>query len=72
MKLIRKLSVGPDYKNSMHFVVGQDVLDKSYSIICIKESTEGYEIWIKKENEIILWKFFNRTVPVVLEFNIDF
>jgi hypothetical protein len=56
----------------MHFVVGQDVLDKSYSISYIKESTEGYEIWIKKENEIILWKFFNRTVPVVLEFNIDF
>ncbi len=72
MRLIRKLSVGPDYKNSMHFVVGQEVLDKSFVIDYIKETHNGVEIWIKKENELVLWKSFNNQVPMVLEFNISF
>ena len=72
MKLIRKVSIGVDYKNSMHFVVGQEVLDKSYSIDYIKNTINGIEIWIKKANELVLWKSFNKAVPVVVEYNIDF
>jgi hypothetical protein len=72
VKLIRKVSIGIDYKNSMHFVVGQEVLDKSYHIDYIKNTIDGIEIWIKKANEIILWKSFNKAVPVVIEYNIDF
>ncbi len=72
MKLIRKVSIGVDYKNSMHFVVGQEVLDKSYSIDYIKNTIDGIEIWIKKANELVLWKSFNKAVPVVIEYNIDF
>jgi hypothetical protein len=56
----------------MHFVVGQEVLDKSYHIDYIKNTIDGIEIWIKKANEIILWKSFNKAVPVVIEYNIDF
>lgn len=73
MQLIRKISVGPDYKTSMHYVVGQEVLDKSYSIDTIRFLDNGsVEIWIVKNSEVILWKSFNETVPKVIEFNINF
>jgi len=73
MQLIRKLSVGPDYKASMHYVVGQEVLDKSYVIDTIRFIDGGdIQIWIQKNSEVILWKVFNYTVPKVVEFNINF
>lgn len=72
MKLIRKISVGVDYKNSMHFVVGQEVLDKTYNIDYIRENKGNTEIWIKKANELVLWKSFSTSVPIVTEYNIDF
>ena len=33
---IRKISVGPDYKSSMNYVVGQRVLGDKYTIHLIK------------------------------------
>ena len=52
MDIIRKISVGADYKNgAMHYIVGQDVLSGSHRInhIGINESTGDFEIWIEKE-----------------------
>ena len=73
MKLIRKISIGPDYKTSMHYVVGQEVLDKSYVIETIRVVDGGsIQIWIGKNSEVILWKSFNETIPKVIEFNINF
>lgn len=75
MSDIRKISVGTDYKTScMHYVVGQEVLGGSYSIHLIKYNTDNssYSIWIEGDGEIILWKSFNRNVPVTIEYNINF
>jgi hypothetical protein len=73
MQLIRKISIGPDYKTSMHYVVGQEVLDKSYSIDTIRQLDNGsIQIFISKDREVMLWKAFNETVPKVIEFNINF
>jgi len=74
---IRKVSVGPDYKSgAMHYLVGQTVLDGTYSIHLIKydERLDSIKIWIirDKEQEVVLWKEFNSTVPVSLEYNINF
>ena len=74
---IRKISVGPDYKSgAMHYLVGQSVLDGSYSIHLIKydERLDSFKIWIirNKEEEVVLWKEFRSTVPVSVEFNINF
>jgi hypothetical protein len=72
---IRKISIGPDYKNAMHYVVGQDVLRAAYSIHMIKfnAKTMSYEIWIENaDDEIICWKSFNSTIPISIEYNIDF
>jgi len=73
MQLIRKISIGPDYKTSMHYIVGQEVLDKSYSIDTIRQLDNGsIQIFISKDREVMLWKAFSETVPKVIEFNINF
>lgn len=72
--IIRKISVGADYKNAMHYIVGTPVLDKYYTIesILFNEEYESYLIYIRKEDEIMLWKSFNRNLPISVEYNIDF
>lgn len=75
MNDIRKISIGPNYKSdAMHFIVGQEVLDKTYVIdsILIDKNTGGISIWIKKDSEIFRWKEFNLNMPVSLEYNINF
>ena len=44
---IRKISVGPDYKSgAMHYIVGQPVLNGSYTIHLIKFNVEKESILI--------------------------
>jgi hypothetical protein len=73
---IRKISIGPDYKNNaMHYIVGQRILGDSNEIHLIKRdpNTMSIKIYIiNKKREIVLWKEFNRTIPISIEFNIDF
>jgi hypothetical protein len=71
--LIRKISIGPDYKNAMNYTHGQEVLDKSYRIHLITQKDDGaVSIFIEKNTEIILWKSIGATTPFVLEYNIEF
>lgn len=73
---IRKISIGPDYKSgAMHYIVGQEILNGTHSIHLIRYDleTESIKIWIEGENqEIMLWKEFTSTVPVSIEYNINF
>ena len=72
---IRKISIGPDYKSgAMHYIVGQDVLNSNYKIHLIKlvSETKSIVIYIQKEEEIVMWKEFTGTVPVSIEYNINF
>ena len=73
---IRKISVGPDYKSgAMHYIVGQKILGDSNEIHLIKydESTGSILIYIVNDKkEVVLWKQFNSTVPISIEFNINF
>jgi hypothetical protein len=72
---IRKISIGPDYKSgAMHYIVGQEVLGSSYRIHLIKldTNTMSIKIWIEKNDEILLWKEFTDTVPISIEYNINF
>jgi hypothetical protein len=75
MELIRKISVGADYKNgAMHYIVGQEVLNGTHKISCIRQNndTEEFEIWVERDDEVKKWKKFNRNMPVSTENNIDF
>tara|TARA_B110000977_G_C10803335_1_gene387213 strand:+ start:74 stop:298 length:225 start_codon:yes stop_codon:yes gene_type:complete len=72
---IRKISLGSDYKSSaMHYIVGQEVLNKEYIIHLIQYDSkmESYKIWIERKDEIILWKEFNKNMPASIEYNINF
>lgn len=73
---IRKISVGPDYKGgAMHYIVGQDVLGETNKIHLIKydDARQSYRIYIINDNkEVILWKEFNSTIPVSIEYNINY
>jgi|TARA_B100001093_G_C25944134_1_gene642140 hypothetical protein len=72
---IRKISVGPDYKSgAMHYIVGQEILGGSHKIHLIKHNQEKNSIliWIEKEEEVYLWKEFNATMPISIEYNINF
>lgn len=72
---IRKISVGADYKNAMHYIVGQKVLGENGQIYHIKYdvSKDSILIYIVNEkNEVLLWKEFRSSVPVSIEYNINY
>jgi len=72
---IRKISIGPDYKGgAMHYIVGQKVLGDSNEIHLIKLDSEKQSIKIyiiNEKAEIVLWKEFNATIPISIEYNIN-
>lgn len=72
MNIVRKISVGPDYMKCMHYVVGQEVLGKSYVIDSIIQGDSSISIYIRKDDEIVKWKDFSSNMPVSIEFKIDF
>jgi len=75
MSIIRKISIGSDYKSSsMHYIHRQEVLNGNYIIHLIQydNNSNSYNIWIESNGEILLWKQFNHNMPVSLEYNIDF
>lgn len=72
--IIRKVSIGPDYKNgAMHYVHGQVVANGAYVICEIFHDNDGVVIYVKNErNEIMKWKKFSAFMPCVVEYNLEF
>ena len=70
--LIRKISVGRDYKNeAMHYSVGQEVYG-GHVISDIIEEDDKYKILIKKGDEILPWKDFNKNMAIAVEYNLEY
>ncbi len=69
---IRKISIGRDYKdNAMHYSIGQEVYGGH--IICdIIEEENKYLIYIKKKDEVLPWKEFNKNMAITVEFNLEY
>ena len=71
-KLIRKITVGKDYKeNAMHYAVGQDVYG-GHTICDIIEEKDKYSIYIKKNKDVLPWKDFNKNMAVSVENNLEY
>jgi len=71
-KLIRKISIGKDYKNeAMHYSVGQEVYG-GHTICDIIEQETKYSIYIKKAKEVLIWKDFNKNMAVSVEYNLQY
>jgi hypothetical protein len=72
MGLIRKISIGRDYKNdAMHYSVGQEVYG-NHVIDSIVEEDEKYSIYITKAKEVIPWKDFNKNMAIAVEYNLHY
>ena len=72
MKLIRKISIGKDYKNeAMHYSVGQDVYG-GHTICDIIEEDDKFSIYISKIDEVIPWKDFNKNMAIAVEYNLEY
>ena len=71
-KLIRKICVGKDYKNdAMHYSVGQEVYGGH--VICdIIEEEKKFSIYIKKGNDVLPWKDFNKNMALSVEYNLEY
>ena len=71
-KLIRKITVGKDYKeNAMHYAVGQDVYG-GHTICDIIEEKDKYSIYIRKNKDVLPWKDFNKNIAVSVEYNLEY
>lgn len=74
MNLIRKISIGTDYKNdAMHYSVGQQVYGgHEISSILFEETDASYNIYIKKDNEVLPWKKFNSNMAISVEYDLEY
>jgi hypothetical protein len=71
-KLIRKITIGKDYKiDAMHYSVGQEVYG-GHTICNIMEQDEKYSIYIKKNKDILPWKDFNKNMAISVEYNLEY
>ena len=70
---IRKVSIGYDYKNSMNYVVGQKALN-TYTIRVIRQEKDGsFSVYLENyKDEVVLWKSFNVSMPVSIEYNLNY
>ena len=71
---IRKISIGSDYKtDAMHYSVGQQVYGgHEISHILLDESDKSYNIYIKKNNEVMPWKKFNSNMAISVEYDLEY
>ena len=74
MSKIRKISIGSDYKNdAMHYSLGLEVYGGHVvSDIIFEEKDKSYNIFIKKNNEVLPWKKFNNNMAVALEYDLKY
>jgi hypothetical protein len=72
MNLIRKISIGRDYKDSaMHYAVGQEVYG-GHEICDIVEEQDKFRIYIKKGKDVIPWKDCNQNRAISVEYNLEY
>ena len=72
--IVRKISIGSDYKNdAMHYSVGQEVYGgHNISDILFQDKDQSYNIFITKNNEVLPWKKFNSNMAISVEFDLKY
>ena len=69
-QVIRKISVGKDYKNdAMHYAVGQEVYG-GHTIVNILEEEDKYSVYIQKGDLVMPWKDFNKNMAISIEYDL--
>ena len=72
MSVIRKISIGSDYKNdAMHYSLDQEVYGGHIiSDILFDDKDNSYNIFITKSKEILPWKKFNSNMAISVEYEL--
>jgi|TARA_R110002012_G_scaffold32854_1_gene96592 hypothetical protein len=72
--IIRKISIGADYKNdAMHYSIGQPVYGGHViHAITLEDVDNSYNIYIKKNNEVLPWKKFNSNMAISVEYDLEY
>ena len=72
--VIRKISIGSDYKNeAMHYAVGPQVYGgHNISNILYSDDDNSYNIFITKEDEVLPWKKFNSNMAISVEYDLEY
>lgn len=72
--IIRKISIGSDYKNdAMHYSVGQQVYGgHTIANIVLNDNDSSYSIFIEKDNEVLPWKNFNKNMAISVEYDLEY
>ena len=72
--IIRKISIGADYKNdAMHYSIGQQVYGGHIiNNIMFNEKDNSYNIYIKKQEEVMPWKKFNSNMAISVEYDLEY
>ena len=72
--VIRKISIGADYKNAaMHYALGQQVYGgHTISHILYDEKELSYNIFIKKDDEVVPWKKFKSHMAISVEYDLQY
>ena len=72
--VVRKISIGSDYKNdAMHYAVGQQVYGgHTISAILYSEDDNSYSIYIKNKDEVMPWKKFNSNMAISVEYDLEY
>ena len=72
--IIRKISIGADYKNdAMHYSIGQQVYGGHIiNNIMFNEKDNSYNIYIKKQEEVMPWKKFNYNMAISVEYDLEY
>jgi len=74
MSVIRKISIGSDYKNdAMHYSLQQEVYGGHLiSDILFDNKDQSYNIYITKNKEILPWKKFNSNMAISVEYDLKY
>lgn len=72
--VIRKISIGIDYKNeAMHYSVGQQVYGgHEIAYILMNNEDDSYNVYIRKDNEVMPWKKFNHNMAISVEYDLEY
>jgi len=69
--VIRKISIGADYKNeAMHYSVNQEVYGGHKISHILFEEMDN--IYIKKSDEVMPWKKFNSHMAISVEYDLEY
>jgi len=74
MSVIRKISIGSDYKNdAMHYSLDQEVYGGHIiTDILFDDKDNSYNIFITKSKEILPWKKFNSNMAISVEYDLKY